>query len=131
MIRMGSAWFRGLGCLLLFTACGGATTPEASSTPAGDEQSRADTRASEGESSDEATQAEAAPPRAACDDGSCTACGDALCPLGWYCDESASGGPACGWLPECVQKPGCACVKRALAGCACEEKAGAAHLSCK
>jgi hypothetical protein len=131
MIGMGFSWFRALGAALLFTACGGTTTPEASSTPAGDERSRGEARESTGEASDEEAAEEAATPKAACDDGSCTACGAALCPLGWYCDESATGGPACGWLPECAQKPGCACVKRVLAGCACEEKAGAAHLSCK
>jgi hypothetical protein len=132
MIRMGLAWFRGLGCaLVVLAACGGATTPEASSTPVRDERAHGDSRESARQSSDEEARTEGGPPKATCDDGSCTPCGEALCPLGWYCDESATGGPACGWLPECAQKPGCACVKRALPACACEEKAGAAHLSCK
>jgi hypothetical protein len=66
----------------------------------------------------------------ACDDGTCTLCGDAQCPTGWYCDESAKGGPACGWLPECAKKPTCACVKKAYQGCSCEERAGSPHVTC-
>ena len=82
-------------------------------------------------SDDEEPSAAPAVKRGACDDGTCSPCGDALCPTGWYCDESAPGGPACGWLPECAQKPGCGCIKKALAGCSCEEKSGGLHLVCK
>jgi hypothetical protein len=131
MTRSAVAPFTRLVLVLALAACGGSTKPEASSTP--DEGDRRGSRASESGSAtpDEDEPAAQAPPRAACDDGTCSPCGDALCPLGWYCDETAPGGPACGWLPECAQKPGCACVKRALAGCSCDEKSGAAHLSCK
>lgn len=131
MIQRGLAWLGGLGGSLVIAACGGATTPEASSTPGSDHPRDEDARETAGEAHDEEAAAATAPAKATCDDGSCTPCGGALCPLGWYCDETAAGGPACGWLPECAQKPGCACVKRVLAACSCEEKAGAAHLSCQ
>jgi hypothetical protein len=110
------------------TACGGGTKP-AESSVSGAEPGEAMHGESDKESSAEETTAAAAPVRATCDDGTCSPCGDALCPAGWYCDETAKGGPSCGWLPECAQKAGCACVKKAL-GCACEEKAGGAHVSC-
>jgi hypothetical protein len=117
--------------LTLALGCGGSTKP-AESGPAHEmsterEQGHAP-RAAAGD--DEPGPAPAAK-RGACDDGTCSPCGDAVCPNGWYCDESAPGGPACGWLPECAQKAGCGCIKKALAGCACEEKSGAAHLTCK
>lgn len=114
--------------------CGVATACGGSEKPAETAAEKASAHATTSDSSDDAPGAsdETEPPvpkRATCDDGTCTPCGDALCPTGWYCDESAHGGPACGWLPECAAKAGCACVKKAL-GCACEEKAGAAHVTC-
>jgi len=112
----------------LLAACGGGTKP-AESSASGAEPREATHQSSKQESSAEAASAPSAPERATCDDGTCSPCGDALCPTGWYCDETARGGPSCGWLPECAQKSGCACVKKAL-GCACEEKAGGAHVSC-
>lgn len=116
----------------LLGACGGSATPAAASATSGNERESASTSDASGDSgADNEPTEEAAPKRAACDDGTCSPCGNALCPTGWYCDETAPGGPACGWLPECAQKPGCACVKKALAGCACEEQSGAAHLTCK
>ena len=51
----------------------------------------------------------------------------AQCPTGWYCDENAKGGPACGWLPECAKKPTCACVKRVFSG-SCEERNGGLYV---
>jgi hypothetical protein len=116
--------------LLLGLGCGG--SERAPTSPAqGREHAEAggDPKpAHEDEGSDTSSTRAARP--ATCDDGTCTPCGDALCPSGWYCDETAPGGPSCGWLPECAQKSGCACVKKAL-GCACEEKGGAAHIVCK
>jgi len=116
--------------LVCFAAgCGGSTKPAESSAPAAG--THTSTRPSDEDASgSDDTSSAAVARRATCDDGTCSPCGDALCPNGWYCDETAPGGPACGWLPECAQKPGCGCVKKALSGCGCEEKAGAAHLSC-
>jgi hypothetical protein len=69
--------------------------------------------------------------RASCDDQTCSPCGSGLCPSGWYCDESASGGPACGWLPQCARASGCACLKRVFgSACTCTETGGGAHVTC-
>ena len=60
-----------------------------------------------------------------CDDGTCSVCGNGICPAGWYCDESAPGGAACAWLKECADKPSCGCVTRVLgAGCKCRDESG-------
>src|SRR5690242_14672431 len=110
-------------------ACGAGTPPaESANASANPRSAHAAPRAAP-ETSDDTASAPPAPKRASCDDGTCSPCGGAICPNGWYCDESAQGGPACGWLPECAKTAGCACVKKAFAGCACEEKNGAAHLS--
>lgn len=117
----------------LLAACGGSTP--AADSPSGDGRSAEsgdDAESTSGESSGDVGESSAAagPAKPSCDDGTCSPCGDALCPTGWYCDESAPGGPACGWLPECPSKATCACVKRAFDGCSCEDQAGAAHVSC-
>jgi hypothetical protein len=115
------AWLSG-------AACGGAA-----SAPATAERADAEATTSNGEDADDApvqgAGAEDASPakRAPCDDGTCTPCGDALCPTGWYCNESAKGGAACGWLPECAKKPTCACLKRVFPG-ACEERNGGLYV---
>jgi hypothetical protein len=115
------------------SGCGGSAQPAPSAPESGEERSPSsasdDASAAAdgaGENATSAADSETAP----CDDGTCTPCGSALCPSGWYCDESAKGGPACGWLPECAQKPTCGCVKRAFGGCSCEDEGGAAHLTC-
>src|SRR5262249_47501812 len=111
-----------------FAGCGGGT-PE----PATAEHADADAKESAGER-DEVSASESsdtddapAPQKAACDDRTCTPCGDAQCPTGWYCDEGAKGGPSCGWLPECAKKPTCACVKRVFSG-SCEERNGGLYV---
>jgi hypothetical protein len=132
----GTAPFSTLILCALVVACGGSTP--AADAPSSGEGSSSDSDgegasqsgssdASDGEHEGSAT-AEPAKPR--CDDGTCSPCGDALCPSGWYCDESAPGGPACGWLPEYAGKATCSCVKRAFSGCSCEDQAGSAHLRC-
>lgn len=120
--------FGWLVALCLAVGCGGSSKPAETATKA--ESSSESAPKSAAPASDEEPAA-AAPARASCDDGTCTTCGDAVCPSGWYCDESAPGGPACGWVPECVQKATCGCVKKAFAGCSCEDTLGAAHLSCR
>jgi hypothetical protein len=131
--------FLALSLLGVSSGCGGAERPAESAAgnasadgPAGDDaegsgETSGATQAGDGENGEsESTE----PQRPSCDDGTCTPCGSSLCPSGWYCDESAKGGPACGWLPECAKKPSCACVKRAFSGCSCEEQGGGVHLSC-
>ncbi|MGE0322552.1 MAG: hypothetical protein AB7K71_18940 [Polyangiaceae bacterium] len=66
-----------------------------------------------------------------CADGSCIACGEGVCPEGYFCNESASGGAGCAWLAECAETATCACVQPALgAGCECSERGGFAVVSC-
>jgi hypothetical protein len=121
----------GLALFSLSAGCGGSEKPAASAASAdvGAESAETEAESTDAES-DEASTADAPAAKANCDDGTCSPCGDALCPSGWYCDESAPGGAACGWLPECAKKPACACVKKAFAGCSCEDTGGIAHLSC-
>lgn len=125
-----------LACLtlaLLLPACGGSTTAEPKSAA-----SEGDGEASTAADSDEETAAEGAsgaaeqkPTAPSCDDGTCSLCGGGICPSGWYCDQNASGGPACGWLKECADKPSCACVTRVLgASCKCREQQGGLDVSC-
>jgi hypothetical protein len=123
----------GLIVSLGWQACGG-SSPEAATADHTDGDDKSATReqddsssAESGSGDDEGEGTVAAARRPACDDGTCTPCGDAQCPLGWYCDESAKGGPACGWLPECAKKPTCACVKRVFSG-SCEERGGGLYV---
>ncbi len=112
-------------------ACGGGSTPEPATAESSDKEEHRASRDSDGddETSSSSADADEAPAakKAACDDGTCTLCGEAQCPAGWYCDESAKGGPACGWLPECAKKPTCACVKKAFPG-GCEERNGGLYV---
>ncbi|MEO8903408.1 MAG: hypothetical protein ABI488_14445 [Polyangiaceae bacterium] len=81
---------------------------------------------------DEGPAEEEAPKPALCDDGTCSPCGTGICPTGWYCDESAKGGAACGWLPQCVQKPSCGCLTKVLgSACSCSEQGSGLHVTCK
>jgi hypothetical protein len=65
---------------------------------------------------------------ATCDDGTCSRCGDGICPSGWYCDEKAG---ACSWLTECADKATCGCVTRVLgAACKCREEDGGLKVTC-
>jgi len=111
-------------------SCGGAAAAAAehASTP----ESSAHSAAADSTAEDDAPAEDEAPAKGNCDDGTCSACGQGLCPTGWYCDESASGGPACSWLPQCVQKAGCGCLTAALgSACKCAEQGGGLHVTCK
>jgi hypothetical protein len=122
-----------LSLCLWVAACGGSATPEprsadhsepaeSSSSKDGDHDSGAD------EPSDAAESAPADP----CADGTCFSCGKSLCLSGWYCDESAKGGAACSWQPECAKSPSCRCLTKVLGeGCSCKDEAGAPHVSCE
>ncbi|HKO52419.1 MAG TPA: hypothetical protein VJV79_32150 [Polyangiaceae bacterium] len=116
-------------CLLL-AACGGGAA--GSDAPAKTPHESASVRADEARSEEPESEPEAAPKAALCDDGTCSPCGAGVCPSGWYCDESAHGGPACGWLPRCAQKSSCGCLNGKLgAGCKCSEQNGGLHVTCK
>ncbi|MEO6601313.1 MAG: hypothetical protein ABIQ16_15655 [Polyangiaceae bacterium] len=118
---------------LSFAACGGGAPPANAPTSSA---SGHDSDSSESSSADSATDdtpaEEEAPQVGACDDGTCSPCGSGICPSGWYCDESAKGGPACGWLPACAQKSSCGCVTAKLgSSCKCSEQSGGLHVTCK
>jgi hypothetical protein len=108
-----------------WSACGGSSPEPSTAESAADEKTESPSEERDEASSSSAPDDSEAPAakRPACDDGTCTLCGDSQCPTGWYCDESAKGGPACGWLPECAKKPTCACLKRVFSG-GCEERSG-------
>lgn len=115
--------------LALGPACGGG----GSTGQPGSKTGKADLdRPAKGDGDDAPEGDEASPaatPR--CADGTCLACGSGLCPKGFYCDEKAPGGPACGWLPECAQSASCACVKQALgSSCTCTEGPAGPSVSC-
>jgi hypothetical protein len=118
----------------LLTACGGsapaADSPRAGKGEPSDGSGDGEPATDEGSDADTDNAASSERSKPSCDDGTCTPCGEALCPSGWYCDESAPGGPACGWLPECAGKATCGCVKRAFSDCGCEDRAGSAHVRC-
>jgi len=115
----------GLFAVASWTACGGSSPEPSTADSASDDTRESKSEERDEESSGASEDGETTPvaKRPACDDGTCTVCGDSQCPAGWYCDESAKGGPACGWLPECAKKPTCACLKRVFSG-GCEERSG-------
>jgi hypothetical protein len=104
--------------LLLLSHCGGTTTKAQSASDADDES---------GEYADEAVGF-----ASQCDDGTCFPCAEnGICPIGYFCDESAAAGPACEWLPECPEEATCSCVLGVLGeSCSCEERDGGVYVSC-
>ena len=122
--------------LLLLPQCGDGSSGggEAKSAADRDKSSASDEGSSEEGGSDEdapASTAEDKPRGPNCDDGTCSLCGNGICPAGWYCDENASGGAACSWLTECADKPSCSCITRVLgSSCKCREEAGGLKVSC-
>jgi hypothetical protein len=118
--------------LSVVPSCGAGGAPEAKSPDTEAEEPKADVETqavSETEGAD-AEAPETTQPAGSCADGSCFACGSGFCPAGFYCDESASGGPGCGWLPTCAPKATCACVELVLSDCSCKESDGATHVTC-
>jgi hypothetical protein len=110
-------------------ACGGGQQGSAS---ANDAKSARDSQSdSNGSSPGESGDPESGPTLPSCDDGTCFRCGDSICPKGFYCDEDARGGPACGWIPACAEQASCACVKQAFgAACRCEEQGAGVSVAC-
>jgi hypothetical protein len=67
-----------------------------------------------------------------CDDGSCFACGEAICLSGFFCSVGKSG-HGCAWLPNCSGRPSCGCIAPALRedpSCSCQEKEGGVYVTC-
>lgn len=105
-------------------ACGGspkpgADAPHTNDSPTGSGSSK----------SADANDKAAPPPRDPCADGSCVACGEGICPAGFYC-EKAKGRAGCAWAAACADKPSCSCLAPHVKGCACEDKGGVAFVSC-
>lgn len=108
-----------VGCVV---ACAGA----ASSTPAHDSSS-----AESGTEEDDAPyvsgeEAVGEPPDP-CASGTCSSCGEGVCLVGFYCEESVS---ACGWLPQCADAMDCECVQSVLSDCSCEERGQGVYVDC-
>jgi hypothetical protein len=118
-------------------SCGSSSAPEAKSPDAESEAPDAEEEGSGSESTpssepsdDDAAAPETQSPAGSCADGSCFSCGSGVCPSGFYCDESAQGGPGCGWLPTCAPKATCGCIEKVLPDCSCTETDGAPHVKC-
>jgi hypothetical protein len=121
-----------LAAALVAAACGGGGSSKPAETASGSHGAHADPSAAGEDEAEQDEPVEAAPTLARCDDGTCFVCGQGICPKGFYCDEQAVGGAACGWLPSCPTEPACSCVKRTLgASCGCEEREGGLYVSCK
>ena len=116
---------------LVFAACGGSEAP-ANAPKSSAHDSDSSEPSHDDSSAEDAPAEEEAPKAGACDDGTCSPCGSGICLSGWYCDESAAGGPACGWLPACAQKASCGCLTAKLgSSCKCNEQSGGLHVTCK
>lgn len=120
------------GLALGACGCGGGAAAAEDVQSADREQDPADPSASEAAPEAVEGSSHAEPPeesKAGCADSTCFACGDGLCPTGFYCDAKV--GPACSWLPECAKDPSCECIRRVLgADCACEAREGGPHVEC-
>jgi hypothetical protein len=110
-----------LPAILAFLACSG-TQPQTSGAPSSaSERDDGSFDSSSGQPSSSAPDP--------CRDGTCFVCGDGICPLGYFCDES--GEPACAWLPACAATATCPCVTAALgSACTCQARGDGAFVSC-
>ena len=114
----------GFVALATVGACGGSAPAPDSPRATGETKVRSQHRVEE----------PTAPARStvACDDGSCFACGDAVCLSGFYCTAGRVG-RGCAWLPSCAGKPTCACIAPTLRddpSCTCQEKEGGVYVAC-
>jgi hypothetical protein len=117
--------FRTLLALVAFASCGGGSPPAESPKP----HAGTDAKPKEPSADDEPGTRRSG---VQCDDGSCFACGEAVCLRGFYCAVGRSG-RGCAWVPSCPGTPSCACLSAALReepSCACEEKEGGVYVVC-
>ena len=124
--------------LLLLPQCGAGPETSGEAKSAADEQegTKPKHEAADSDSGEEepveSTGAAEKSKLPSCEDGTCSPCGNGMCPAGWYCDEKASGGSACSWLAECAEKPTCSCVTRVLgSSCKCREESGGLKVACE
>lgn len=115
--------------MLTALACGGPVPPK---TGTGDAAGGGKGEGSDGTGANASTGPVARGPRKpSCEGGTCSPCGEGICPNGFYCEVASQGrAPACAWLPACGDKPSCACLTKAAPGCTCEDKGGAPLLTC-
>ena len=121
----------GLALLSLLLGCGGGGSAATAAEPATAHSKKSASARNESSSAAEQDEEDDTAPAAPCADGTCTTCGKGICPVGFYCDESAKGGAACSWLPQCGEKLSCSCLSKGLgSGCKCSEQSGGLHVSC-
>ncbi len=123
-LRFLSASLLALQSVAIF-ACGGSTgnAQEASAN------TESESYGAEGENGEMSTAPARGPD---CSDGTCFACGEGICPTGAHCDQDATGGPACAWLPECTGTSTCACVTSVVgSSCSCDDSGGGPIVSCQ
>jgi hypothetical protein len=110
--------------VLLLVACGGATPPTA-------HKPAPDTAASKSNVPEPGAKEEGRG-GVQCDDGSCFACGEAICLSGFFCSVGKTG-RGCAWMPNCTGRPTCGCITPALRedpSCSCQEKEGGVYVTC-
>jgi hypothetical protein len=110
--------------VLLVAACGGATSP----APRKPAPETATAKASAPEPSSREDERGGVQ----CDDGSCFACGEAICLSGFFCSVGKAG-HGCAWMPNCSGRPNCGCIAPALRedpSCSCQEKEGGVYVTC-
>ena len=114
-------WFS----VILLAACGGATPPAA-------QKPAVETASSKSKGAEPPPKEDEGRGGVQCDDGSCFACGEAICLSGFFCSVGKTG-HGCAWLPSCTGKPNCGCITPALRddpSCSCQEKEGGVYVTC-
>ncbi|MET0593578.1 MAG: hypothetical protein ABW133_12820 [Polyangiaceae bacterium] len=114
-------WFS----VILLAACGGATPPAA-------QKPAVETASSKSKVAEPPPKEDEGRGGVQCDDGSCFACGEAICLSGFFCSVGKTG-HGCAWLPSCTGKPNCGCITPALRddpSCSCQEKEGGVYVTC-
>jgi hypothetical protein len=111
--------------IFLVAACGGAQPATVRKAPV--ESASGKTKGPEPAPKDEEGRA-----GVQCDDGSCFACGEAICLSGFFCSVGKSG-HGCAWVPSCGGRPTCGCITPSLRedpSCSCQEKQGGIYVTC-
>jgi hypothetical protein len=111
--------------VFMLAACGGAA-------PATVHQSSSGSATSKTKAPDPTPKEDEGRGGVQCDDGSCFACGEAICLSGFFCSVGKSG-HGCAWLPNCGGRPNCGCIAPSLRedpSCSCQEKEGGVYVTC-